>query len=117
MGPCSSTFLSSDDVSEFHFLVGLLSLHIPMAPHPAKENYSTIKRYMRAGLDGQWWEWVVNSPWVATHATVPDRYLQNRWGGTDEAELDDQDINNNQPQGYISRAKHVGRHCYAYCKE
>ena len=31
MGPCASTFLSSDHVSDFHFLLGLLLLHIPMA--------------------------------------------------------------------------------------
>jgi hypothetical protein len=35
----------------------------------------------------------------------------------DEAELHEQNINNNQPQGYASRKKHVGRHWYAYCKE
>ena len=31
MGPCASTFLSSDHVSDFQILVGLLPLHIPMA--------------------------------------------------------------------------------------
>jgi hypothetical protein len=31
MGPCASTFLSSDHVSDFQFLLGLLSLHIHMA--------------------------------------------------------------------------------------
>jgi len=48
---------------------------------------------------------------------VPDRYLQNRWDGTEEAELHEQNVNNNQPQGYHSRDKYVGRHWYAYCKE
>ena len=31
MGPCASTFLSSDHVSDFQFLVGVLSLRVPVA--------------------------------------------------------------------------------------
>ena len=38
MGPSASTLLFSDDASEFHFLVGLLSLHVPMAPTASKRD-------------------------------------------------------------------------------
>ena len=79
--PCSSTFLSSDDVSEFHFLVGLLLLHIPMAPQPAKENHSTIKWYARTGLAGQWWEWGINLTYNSSNGarSVPSKSVG--WDG------------------------------------